>query len=135
MEGLLSIVWGKSGESFASDVSGILLTFFEKQDCEHMVNVLDKLFVWVACKKSITSNPRTFVSLSLNSMKRLEDNGKPNLAFKFCQGVALDRPDKSGPLIPIHRMPFGLIQYCIEFFTCTNVMQVIIILIIILIFG
>ena len=60
----------------------------------------------------------------MNAMKRLEDNSKPNLVLKFCQGLARDRPNNAGQLIPIHRMPFGLIQYCIEFFTCTNVMQV-----------
>lgn len=57
-------------------------------------------------------------------MKRLEVNGKSNLVIKFCQCLANDRPDKSGSLMPMHRMPFGLIQHCIEFFTCTNVMQV-----------
>ena len=85
---------------------------------------LPKVYTWAACKIGITSNPRTFVQLSMDAMKRLEENSKPNLVLKFCQGLAMDRPNNAGPLIPIHRMPFGLIQYCIEFFTCTNVMQV-----------
>ena len=74
---------------------------------------MDNLFAWFARRKGL-----------LQAMKRLDDNKKVNLVLKFCQGLALDRPDKSGPLIPVHRMPFGLIQHCIEFFTCTNVMQV-----------
>ena len=61
---------------------------------------------------------------SLAAMKRLEANGKSNLVYKFCQVLAFDRPDKSGPLIPTNGMPFGLLENCIEFFTCTNVMQV-----------
>ena len=60
----------------------------------------------------------------MDAMKRLEDNSRPNLVLKFCQGLAMDRPNNAGPLIPIHRMPFALIQDCIEFFTCTNVMQI-----------
>ena len=67
--------------------------------------------------------PKNFVQTSL-AAKRLEANGKSNLVYKYCKVLAFDRPDKSGPSIPINRMPFGLLENCIEFFTCTNVMQV-----------
>ena len=127
VEGLASLWQGNSTDSFVMGVSDVLLAVFEKQEYLHVVAILDKLYVWSAGKMGITSNPRTFVQLSLEAMRRLEDNNKVNLVFKFCQGLALDRPDKSGPLMPINRMPFGLVQYCIEFFTCTNIMQVIII--------
>ena len=56
------------------------------------------------------SYPKNFVQMSLSAMKTLEANGKSDLVYKFCQGLAFDGPDKSGPLIPINRMPFGLIQ-------------------------
>ena len=102
----------------------MLMVYFEKQEYVDVIDILDKLYNWAVRKISITSNPQTFVQLSMDAMKRLEDNSKPNLVFIFCQGLAMDRPNDAGPLIPIHRMPFGLIQYCIEFFTCTNVMQV-----------
>lgn len=123
VEGLASLARGKRGDSFVTVVTGILMNLFEQEGVD-VIAILDKLYIWVANKKGITSNPRTFVQLSLDAMKRLEGNSKANLVFKLCQGLALDRPDKSGPLIPIHRMPFGLMQHCIEFFTCTNVMQV-----------
>ena len=124
VEGLASLGRGKRGDSFVTAVIDVLVAVFEQQECEDVIAILDKLYIWTAGKTGVTSNPRTFVQLSLDAMKRLEDNGKVNLVFKFCQGLALNRPDKSGPLIPIHRMPFGLMQYCIEFFTCSNVMQV-----------
>ena len=124
IEGLASLGGGKSRTSFVTGVSDVLVVFFEKQEYVDVIDILDKLYTWAACKIGITSNPRTFVQLSMDAMKRLEDNSKPNLVLKFCQGLAMDRPNNAGPLIPIHRMPFGLIQYCIEFFTCTNVMQV-----------
>ena len=114
MEGLASL----------GGVADVLMVFFEKHEYLDVVDILDKLYNWAARKIGITSNPRTFVQFSMDAMKRLEDNSKPNLVLKFCQGLALDRPNNAGPLIPIHRMPLGLIQYCIEFFTCTNVMQV-----------
>ena len=43
-----------------------------------------------------------FIQLSLQAMKRLEVNGKSNLAIKFCQCLANDRQDKSGSLMPMH---------------------------------
>ena len=124
IEGLASLGGGISGTSFVTDVSDVLVAFFEKLEYADVLGILDKLYTWAALKIGINSNPRTFVQLSMDAMKRLEENSKPNLVLKFCQGLAMDRPNNAGPLIPIHRMPFGLIQYCIEFFTCTNVMRV-----------
>ena len=86
--------------------------------------ITDQLYALVAEKMGLTSTVLGFVRLSLEAMRRLELNDKVNLVIKFSQGFANERPDNSGPLIPLHRMPFGLLQYCIEFFTCTNVMQV-----------
>ena len=69
---------------------------------------LPKVYTWAACKIGITSNPRTFVQLSMDATKRLEDNSKPNLILKFCQELrAFSRPNNAGPLIQLHRMPFG----------------------------
>ena len=123
VEGLTTLTKGKT-DSFVTVLFDIIVRLFEQKEDSDVVDLLDKLYSWTACKKGITSNIRTFLQLSLDAMKRLEDNNKVNLVLKFCQGLALDRPDKTGPLIPIHRMPFGLLQYCIEFFTSTNVMQV-----------
>ena len=124
IEGLASLGGGRSGTSFVTDVSDVLVAFLEKLEYGDVLDIVDKLYTWAARMIGITSNPRTFVQLSMDAMKRLVENSKPNLVLKFCQGLAMDRPNNAGPLIPIHRMPFGLIQYCIEFFTYTNVMQV-----------
>ena len=70
------------------------------------------------------SSVRTFVQLALQAMKRVDGNNRVNLVPKFCQGLVLDRPDRSSRLITLHCMTFGLIRHCIEFFTCTNVRQV-----------
>ncbi|KAL9977867.1 hypothetical protein ACROYT_G015321 [Oculina patagonica] len=69
----------------------------------------------------ISSSVLRFVELPIAAMQRLQTNNKVNLILKFCQCLAIERPDKSGLLMSIHRVPFGLIQYCIEFVTCTNV--------------
>lgn len=102
-----------------------LLTNFLNKASVNALNVVEQLYLWLAQKMGISSSVLGFVELSLAAMQRSQANNKVNFVVKFCQCLAIDRPDKSGPLMPIHRMPFGLIQYCIEFFTCTNVMQVI----------
>ena len=84
--------------------------------------LLDELFLTLAKETGITSNPLTFLSTSLKGMKFLQDNGKPNLISKWSRCIW--GPDGK-PKLDIHRMPFGLIEYQIEFFSCTNVNQVI----------
>ena len=71
---------------------------------------LPKVYTWAACKIGITSNPPAFVQLSMDALKGLEENSKPNLILRFCQELALPRPNNAGPLIQLHRMRFGLIQ-------------------------
>lgn len=125
VEGLMYLVKETSGNAPAATVNNVLLAFLKNvDDMDIVMSIMDDLSLWFAGIKGIVSYPKNFVQTSLAAMKRLEANGKSNLVYKFCQGLAFDRPERSGPLIPINRMPFGLIEYCIEFFTCTNVMQV-----------
>ena len=100
------------------DLVQLFIKFLDKV-CVNTLCILEDWYAWLAGKMEVS-----FIQLSLQAMKSLEVNGKSNLVIKFCQCLANDRPDKSGSLMPIHRMPFGLIQHCIEFFTSTNVMQV-----------
>ena len=63
IEGLASLGGGRRGTSFATGVSDVLVVFFEKQEYVNVIDILDKLYTWAACKIGITSNPRTFVQL------------------------------------------------------------------------
>ena len=85
--------------------------------------LLDELFLTAAVEKGITSNPLLFASSSLNAMKLLQDNGKPNLVSKWSKCIWGNNGKSK---LDIHRMPFGLIEYQIKFFSCTNVQQVIV---------
>ena len=98
----------------------LLLRLFNEVKDLNTLSIIEQLYSWLASKNGLESNVLGFVQLSLAAMKRLEASNKVNLVIKFCQMLANDRPDKSGPLIPLDRMAFGLLQYCIEFFTCTN---------------
>ena len=57
-------------------------------------------------------------------MKKLQVQKKNNLVYKFVFCIAKNRPGSDETLFPIDRMPFGLVEYQIEFFSLTNIMQV-----------
>ena len=83
--------------------------------------LLNAFFLQRAIDHGIDSNPGDFPTLSLKSMVALQENGKPNLVYKWCR--CLHNHDGKSSM-DFSRMPFGLIQYCIEFFSCTHVSQV-----------
>lgn len=91
----------------------LLLRLFNEVKDLDTLSIIEQLYSWLASKNGLESNVLGFVQLSLTAMKRLETSNKVNLVIKFCQILANDRPDKSGPLIPLDRMLFGLLQYCI----------------------
>ena len=93
---------------------------------EELVGFADIIFLHLAESQGETCNPRDYVSLSLEAMKTLSVVCKSSLICKFVYALGTKRPASDEPLMPINRMPFGLIQYQIEFFSATNVMQVII---------
>ena len=90
-------------------------------DTDYLANMV---FFELALKKDINTYPTDFAKLSSDAMARLQAKNKPNLMHKFARCIAESRPGSDEPLMPIDRMPFGLIQYQIEFFSCTNISQV-----------
>ena len=91
---------------------------------DDILEMMDNIFLNVAKRKEITSNPSHFISLSVLAMENLQNHKKINLLFKFAECVGKQRPDGSDTLMPMNRMPFGLLEYQIQFFTCTNTQQV-----------
>lgn len=85
---------------------------------------LNILFLKLANDVGITTNPSNFASLALKAMKMLQENGKSNLLYKFAYCLATTSLGTNKPLFDVKRMPFGLVEYQIEFFSCTNIMQV-----------
>lgn len=60
--------------------------------------------------------PNNFVKLCLLGMKNLEGAGRTNIIYSLSKGLGTTRPDGSDCFIPTKRMPFGLLQYVIQFF-------------------
>jgi hypothetical protein len=88
---------------------------------EQKLVMMDKMFADLCQSAGIIANLRSFVSLSVEAMSVLQNAGKPNLIHKWAKCIV---GENGVPLMPINRMPFGLIQYQMEFFTSTNIMQV-----------
>ena len=79
----------------------------------------------LAVGNGLYSNPKYFVSNSRQAMKRPSTNNKPNLVYKFSQMLTLQKAANTmEPVIQLYRMPFGLLEYVIQFFTVTDVNQV-----------
>ena len=59
-------------------------------------------------------------------MGRLQANKKRNVVYKLAKIVATNRPDSvtDESLIPLNRMPWGLLQYQIDFFACKHINEV-----------
>ncbi len=91
---------------------------------QDQVNLVSDLLSHIADKQHSVSVPKDFVPLLLKGMAHLNRKNKPNLIYDFCRGLGSLRPDGSDSLIPTSRMPFGLLQYLIEFFTTQGGLKV-----------
>ena len=89
-----------------------------------LTDIADCCFMHLATSNDIDSNPSDFISRLILCMKTLQEHGKSNLLYKFAYCISERRPGTNKPLFPIDRMPFGLVEHQIEFFGCTNIMQV-----------
>ena len=94
-------------------------------DCHETITIIDESFTRLAVKKGITSNPRHFASISIEAMKHLQMEKKPNLVYKFSEMLTLQKSgNPAEPVIQLGQMPFGLIEYVIQFLVTPHVKQV-----------
>ncbi|XP_078605180.1 uncharacterized protein LOC144878460 [Branchiostoma floridae x Branchiostoma japonicum] len=84
----------------------------------------DELFSNVATARGINTYPTDFFSRSLDAMTTLQDSNKPNLMYILARILTEKRPGTSIPLLQLDRMPFGMIQYQLQFYNATNVHQI-----------
>lgn len=78
---------------------------------------MDKQFMDSAVLQGTKKIPAD--SLALGAMMVLQENRNPNLIHTWAKCVYWE---VGKPLIPIHRMAFGLIEYQMQFFTAPNIM-------------
>jgi hypothetical protein len=87
-------------------------------------SLCESLFEEMMLRESIPMPGRDFIPLSLRAMRRLAQSNKSNVVYKLAKVIAIERPDSSEPLLPMDRMPWGLLQYQIDFFACSHINQV-----------
>ncbi len=103
------------------DKINLVHSLFAKIDDKE--KLLDQLFMNHAMSNGILSNPSKYVTISIAAMKHLQQNGKSNLVYKWPQ--CINRQNGEGKhVLSVNRMPFGLLQYQIEFFSASNTMSV-----------
>ena len=78
-------------------------------DSAELVELANLAFLEVALQNGINSNPANFAELAMHAMKRLQDNGKNNLIYKFALCISSNRPGSNDSLFPINRMPFDMV--------------------------
>lgn len=69
--------------------------------------------------------PNDFVQLCLKSMERLKQVGRYNVVYGLVQGLGTMREDKSDSRFPTLRMPMGLMEYMVSFYSAHSINQVI----------
>ena len=79
-------------------------------------------------KSYVTSNsdvviPDDFLVLAQSAMEHLKLCGRSNVLYNLAKALGTKREDHSDTLLPVKRMPMGLIEHCVNFF-CSNHQQV-----------
>ena len=92
---------------------------------EDQLRVLSALFSeLVKAGYNVPDIPLDFLSPAASGMKNLIDGGRLNVIYLLAKAVGTKRADNSDTLLPVRRMPMGLLEYSVAFFTCTAVQQV-----------
>ena len=71
--------------------------------------------------KSSFDVPDGYISHSLAAMQRLQHAGRSNTLALLAKAFGATRSDGVESLMPIHRMPVGLIEYAVNFFISNTV--------------
>ena len=97
---------------------------FEKLTGPNQTEILELLFS-IACKThEISSLPHRYIHNSLSAMRYLQSRSKSNILDGAARVFGNMRRDKSDSMFPTKRMPFGLLEYCINFYSSKSCSEV-----------
>ena len=89
------------------------------------MGILSTLFSeLVNATSNVPDIPLDFLSLAAAGMKNLHVVERSNVIYLLVKAVGTRRADDADTLLPVRRMPMGLIEYVAAFFTSTSVQQV-----------
>lgn len=107
----------------STDIIRFISDFVSSLPFDDSVSIIDALFCQVSSSINLLKNSTNFISHSLQAMQTLQINNKPNMMYMLARVLSEKQPNGK-PLLRTDRMPFGLIQYQIEFFNSTHINQV-----------
>lgn len=92
---------------------------------DSQLEILSSFFsVVVGCCPSAPMIPQDFLKLVLHGMQQLHAAGRSNIIYNLAKALGTLRSDGTTSLMPVHRMPVGLIEYATNFFTASSVYRV-----------
>ena len=98
---------------------------FSNIDSDEQLKILTKLLSYTFHHRGVTiSLPDDFLHLTCEALKNLKRNGRSNLVYALVQGLGTLRVDGSDTLLPQKRMPIGMIEYVLNFFTASSIQKV-----------
>lgn len=92
---------------------------------DKMMYIIVELFSWLdKHQHDKTFFPPDFLEYVFRAAQQLQNSGRANILYLLAKGLAIMRPDGSDSLIPVTRMPMGLLEYTICFFNANYIQQV-----------
>ena len=83
------------------------------------------LFFVIACKsRGINPVPHRYIRNSLSAMSYLQSRKKCNILDGTAYVFGNLKADKSDSRFPTNRMPFGLLEHCINFYSANSSSEV-----------
>ncbi len=100
-----------------------LLGMMPEDEQLHAMNRVFQILAAQSCPTVVI--PDDFVSLCLKAMERLKQVGRYNVVYGMVRGLGTMREDNSDSRLPALRMPMGLLEYTISFYSANTINQVI----------
>lgn len=87
------------------------------------LDIISDMFSSYACSQGVHA-PKDFLQLFLNASLHLKTNNRTNVVYGLAKAVGSLRQDGTDSLMPVRRMPMGLVEYLVNFFTADNLSKV-----------
>jgi hypothetical protein len=106
-------------------VTGVCQQALVALHAPEQVAVLSELFAaYLRQHCNVRAVPSDFLELVARGMQHLRQKGRTNVIYSMAKAVGTMRSDGSDSLLPTARMPMGLIEYAVNFYTVSSVQKV-----------
>ena len=94
-------------------------------EADDQLNIISELFLSYLRKHHSRMRllPGDFLKLVVLACNHLHQSGRGNVIYLLAKALGTTRPDGSDSLLPTSRMPMGLLEYIVTFFTASSVQK------------